>query len=207
MNKLMSIDEYDINEKAMKGFAELMSHVCRLYTCSESSSVSEYEGHRIAESILYVLDFDESNTQAAMELLSSDDVIATWTRKRRELEEHIPSVMELWQLVVSTMPSIHNIALRDTLASIGELPRLYDTFFAAHEVPCKIDYPLSMPVSEKLKGLDYIEAWLEQVLKEARFLARYDTKDMTAHLEAWCPDYRGLLINLYDPIHEAWGKQ
>lgn len=75
---------------------------------------------------------------------------------------------------------------------------------AAYEVPASIDYPLSKPVSEQLKGLDYVEAWLAQLLVEAGFLARFDTDEMTAYLETWCPDYRGLFINLYDPISEAW---
>ena len=108
-------------------------------------------------------------------------------------------------LQAAVMLPIRNIALRDTLASIGRLPQAYDTFFAAHEVPASIDYPLSKPLSEQLKGLDYVEAWLTQLLEEAQFLARFDVGEMTVHLETWCPDYRGLLINLYDPINEAWG--
>lgn len=56
------------------------------------------------------------------------------------------------------MPPIRNVALRDTLASLGQLRQVYDTRFAAHEVPCDIDYQLSMPVDPWLLGLDYIEA-------------------------------------------------
>ena len=40
---------------------------------------------------------------------------------------------------------------------------------------CSIDYPLSKPVSEQLKGLDFVEAWLAQLLEEAQFLAQFDT--------------------------------
>jgi hypothetical protein len=61
-----------------------------------------------------------------------------------------------------------------------------------------------VPVPEGLKGLDYVEAWLNQLLEEARFLALFDEDDISAYLDSWCPDYRGLLINLHDPIHEAW---
>ena len=68
-----------------------------------------------------------------------------------------------------------------------------------------IDYSLSKSVSEQLKGLDFVEAWLSQLLEEAQFLAQFDTDSMIAYLHEWCPDYRGLLINLYDPISEAWG--
>lgn len=74
--------------------------------------------------------------------------------------------------------------------------------FDAYQVPCSIDYPLSAPVSEELRDLDYVEAWLAKLLEEARFLARFDLGDMVEHLESWCPDYRGLLINLYEPIRD-----
>lgn len=204
VNELFGIIEAVPSERAMRGFSRLMAHVCGLYTCGESSSVSEREGYELAESVLYVLGFGANDTQQTIRLLSSNDVVAAWTQRRREIELRIPIVMERWQRVVCVMPPIHNIALRDTLASISGLPTAYDTFFAAHEVPCSIDYPLSEPVSERLKGLDYVEAWLKRLLVEARFLAQFDTEEMCAYLDAWCPDYRGLLINLYEPIHDAW---
>ena len=205
MNDVLSSVESAANEKAMVGFTKLMNHICALYTCGESSSISELEGHELAESALYVLGLTGETAQQTLDLLASDDIVSIWTQKRSELESRIPGVMELWQRTAAIMPPIRNIALRDTLASIGRLPQAYDTFFAAHEVPASIDYPLSKPLSEQLKGLDYVEAWLTQLLEEAQFLARFDVGEMTAHLEAWCPDYRGLLINLYDPINEAWG--
>lgn len=205
MNDVLSIVESAANEQAMAGFAKLMNHICMLFTCGESSSVSEFEGRELAESALYVLGLADETAQQTLGLLASDDIVALWTQKRSELESRIPGVMRLWQRAATVMPPIRNIALRDTLASIGRLPQAYDTFFAAHEVPASIDYPLSKPLSEQLKGLDYVEAWLTQLLEEAQFLARFDVGEMTVHLEAWCPDYRGLLINLYDPINEAWG--
>jgi len=204
MNDLLGIVESAANEQAMRGFVELMNHICALFTCGESSSVSEFEGHELAESALYVLGLAEETTQQTLGLLASDDVVAIWAQKRRELESRIPGAMALWKRATAVMPPIRNIALRDTLASIGRVPQAYDTFFAAHEVPASIDYPLSKPISEQLKGLDYVEAWLVQLLEEAQFLARFDVGEMTAYLDAWCPDYRGLLINLYDPINEAW---
>ena len=204
MSDLLSIVEPAATERAMEGFAMFMAHICELYTCGESSSVSELEGHELAESTLYVLGLAPETTEQTIALLSADDVVAVWTRKRAELEARISQVMELWRHVADIMPPIRNIALRDTLASIGRLPQAYDTFFAAHEVPANIDYPLSKPVFEELKGLDYVEAWLTQLLAEAQFLARFDTVEMVTYLESWCPDYCGLLINLYDPINAAW---
>ena len=204
MSDLLSIVKPVANEQAIKGFAVLMAHICELYTYGESSSVSELEAHDLAESALYVLGLTDETEQQTIDILASGDVVAVWARKRSDLESRIPEVMRLWGRVVAIMPPIRNIALRDTLESLGRLPQCYDTFFAAHEVPCNIDYPLSKPASEQLKGLDYVEAWLLQLLEEAQFLAQFDTGAMVSYLDEWCPDYRGLLINLYDPIEEAW---
>ena len=200
-NALLSLDGFG-SERAMRGFAALMTHVCRLYTLGGSSSVSQQEGYDLAESVLYVLGFFGEEPEVAVSLLESEDVVGAWTERRKLLEARIPEVMSLWRQVVVTMPPFRNIALRDTLASIERLPSCYDTFFGAHQVPCSIDYPLSAPVSEELRGLDYVEAWLAQLLEEARILARFDLDDMVEHLESWCPDYRGLLINLYEPIRD-----
>ena len=106
MNDVLSIVEAVADERAMRGFARLMNHICALYTCSESSSVSESEAHELAESALYVLGLAGETTQQALRLLASEDVVAVWTRKRRELESRIPGVMELWQRVIAVMPPI-----------------------------------------------------------------------------------------------------
>ena len=204
MTDLLSIVDPIRSEQALEGFAVLMRHVCELYTCGESSTVSESEGYELAESTLYVLGLSDESDQQTLDILSEEDVVAVWNHKRKELESRIPEVMKLWERVITLMPPIRNIALRDTLASIDKLQQTYDTFFAAHEIPASIDYPLSKPVSENIKGLDYIESWLQQLLSEAEFLARFDTEEMIAYLNEWCPDYRGLHINLYEPIYEAW---
>lgn len=96
------------------------------------------------------------------------------------------------------MPPIRNMALRDTLANIGQLRRSYDTYFAAHEVPCHIDYPLSQPIDEHLQGIGYVQAWLDQLLSETQWLTQFTPESCITALERACPDYRGLHVNLYD---------
>ena len=63
------------------------------------------------------------------------------------LDAHTGAALGVWREISVTMPPIRNVALRDTLASFGELKSLYDTRFAAHAVPCDIDYQLSAPVA------------------------------------------------------------
>ena len=136
--------------------------------------------------------------EEAARVLDVEDPIALWHDGLDALDARMDAALGTWREIVAIMPPIRNVALRDTLASLGELKRRYDTRFAAHEVPCDIDYQLSAPVGPQLLGLDYIEAWLAQLLAETRWIAQFDTTSCIAVLERTCPDYRGLHVNLYD---------
>ena len=131
-------------------------------------------------------------------MLDVSDPVALWRECVHALERRVDGALALWREVVATMPPIRNVSLRDTLTSLGNLRRRYDARFAAHEIPCDIDYQLSVPVDSSLMGIDYVEAWLKQLLAEARWIARYDVDSCVRVLERVCPDYRGLHVNLYD---------
>lgn len=185
-------------ERARNNFALLMSHMASLYCMGACSSVSAHEAHELAESVAYALGIADATPEEAALALDVDEPIKLWEEAVRALERRVDDALALWREVMMVMPPIHNVALRDTLASLGELRRRYDTRFAAHEVPCDIDYQLSEPVDPSLMGINYVEAWLTQLLDEARWIARFDVDSCVSALERACPDYRGLHVNLYD---------
>ncbi|NHM16536.1 hypothetical protein GMI69_07690 [Eggerthellaceae bacterium zg-887] len=191
--------------RASNNFARLMSHVAGLYCAGGSSSVSACEANELATSVAYALGIAGATPWEAARALDVDDPIALWHNGVRRLEKRMDAALALWREVVATMPPIRNIALRDTLASLGEMKQRYDGYFAAHEVPCDIDYQLSEPMDPGLLGLDYVEAWLAQLLAETRWIAQFDTDSCISVLERTCPDYRGLHVNLYDLLlpHES----
>lgn len=191
--------------RASDNFARIVAHVAGLYCAGTSSSVSAAEAHELAMSVTFTLGIADASAEEAAAVLDVDDPIALWREGVRALQDRTDGVLALWREVMATMPPIRNVALRDTLASLGEVRRRYDVFFAAHEVPCDIDYQLSEPVGPGLMGIAYVEAWLAQLLAEARWIARFDVDSCVAVLERVCPDYRGLHINLYDLLlpHEA----
>ncbi|MGN0078474.1 MAG: DUF6179 domain-containing protein [Coriobacteriales bacterium] len=192
----------EVLERRAQALAGLVGHLMQLYTCGDASTVSQAEGYALLESACYVLGVNALEDESAA-LLESEDLPAVFHEKRRALEQQAENLLQLWQDVCLTMPQINNIALRDTLASIGGFKARYDTLFAAHEVPAEIDYPLSRPVPEQLKGLDYLHAWLTQLQREARYLARFDLGECIRVLESSCPDYQGLHVNLCDLIERA----
>ena len=185
-------------ERAQQNFARLMAHVARLYCMGGSSSISALEAQELAMSAAYVLGIVDATAEEAARVFDVEDPIALWHDGLDALDARMDAALGTWREIVAIMPPIRNVALRDTLASLGELKRRYDTRFAAHEVPCDIDYQLSAPVGPQLLGLDYIEAWLAQLLVETRWIAQFDAGSCIAALECTCPDYRGLHVNLYD---------
>lgn len=185
-------------DRASESFARLMAHVAGLYCAGGSSSVSAFEAHELAMSVAFALGIADATPEEAAIVLDVDDPVALWHEGVRALQRRTDAALALWRDVVATMPPIRNVALRDTLASLGELRRRYDVHFAAHEVPCDIDYQLSEPVDPGLLGIDYVEAYLARLLVEARWIARFDVERCVAVLERACPDYRGLHVNLCD---------
>lgn len=184
--------------RAQHNFAQLMAHVASLYCMNGSSSLSQQEMAELTLSIAYTLGRADATPEEAIQALNADDPIALWHSHLAALDCRIDNALVTWKRIVLAMPLIRNVALRDTLASLGDLKSRYDTRFAAHTVPCDIDYQLSEPIDTNLRGLDYIEAWLAQLERETMWIAQFDVDSCISTLERVCPDYRGLHINLYD---------
>lgn len=192
-------------DRAQENFSRLMVHVAKLYCMGGSSSISSHEAQGLATSVAYVLGIADATVEEATCVLDVEDSIALWHEGLHALDVRVDAALDMWREIIAAMPPIRNVALRDTLESLGELRRLYDTCFAAHEVPCDIDYQLSKPVGPQLMGLDYIEAWLARLLVETRWIAQFDVENCIVVLERACPDYKGLHVNLYDLLspHES----
>ena len=186
-------------EKALANFDYLYRKLIRLYTMGSTGSVSKLEAAQIFESLSFVLGICGDGNPDALDELAEQDPDTLFRRKQAELSVQVDRALDTWRAICVTMPPINNVALRDSLADIGNLKTLYDTYFAAHEVPLgDLQYQLSSPVSESLLGISYVQAWLDQLLTETRFIAQFTTESCIAALEQVCPDYKGLHVNLYD---------
>lgn len=184
--------------RAQHNFAQLMTHVASSYCMNGSSSLSQQEMAELTLSVAYTLGLADSTPEEAAQTLGADNPIALWHERLAVLDSRIDNALVMWKRIILAMSPIHNVALRDTLASLGDLKSRYDKRFAAHTVLCDIDYQLSEPIDTNLRGLDYIEAWLAQLERETMWIAQFDVDSCISTLERVCPDYRGLHINLYD---------
>ena len=180
--------------QAQENFWQLLCRQARLYA-PDSSSLPLETTAALAESILLTLGADSSPTT-----LLSENLPEKFRQGQRRLRQKMEMTRRLWQVAWATRPEVENRSLLDTLNSLKYFPTRYDLRFFAQEIPCDIDYQLSQPVPEILRGVDYVNEWLRRLCLEQDFLGRFEPALVRAVLKRSCPDYRGLLINLYEPI-------
>ena len=196
-----------LDDHAAANFAYLYRKLIRLYA-NGAGSVTRVEAAQLLESLSFVLELSTDGLvadAAAIAELGESNPDELFRHKQTKIATRVDKALETWRLVCETMPPLRNVSLRDTLASIGGIKSRYDTYFAAHEVPCDIQYQLSVPVDESLRGIDYVQAWLNQLLRETQYIAQFTPESCTKVLEQSCPDYKGLHVNLFDLLaqHES----
>lgn len=172
-----------------------------LFTMGESTSIPEYDAHRLLESMCFVLgvDADDPDEAAMLDVLEqgAEEVFA---RNLHRFEEQTAQVEGLWKDVCLSMPLLESVALRNTLESLRDFGARYEPRFFAHEIPADIDYPLCRPVPEALQGVAYVTGYLERLLAECRFLRRCDLGRCQAVLRRVHPAYGELIVNLFEPV-------
>jgi hypothetical protein len=179
-------------------FVRLLERRTAIFTMGDSTSVPKDAAIDLVRSVCFVLGIDLD--EPVPERLLSVDLEAEFQRDLAAVGRKVELTGRLWREACAGLPLIPNIALRDTLANIGDFPKHYDYRSMAHEIPCMIDYPLCHPVPESLEGVDYVNDYLLRLLMESDFIRRFERDACVRVLENTCPDYNGLLINLYEPI-------
>ena len=149
----------------------MFSGLVMLRTHEASSPISEFEAVQLANSLYYVLGSSDL-PPASLNNALANDPFTFYVRQVKHLEERVEALLVIRKRVCELMPPIRNVSLRDTLGSIGKIRDLYDIRFRAHEVPCDIQYQLSCPVDNSLMGIDYLEAWISELLKVAVYIGQ-----------------------------------
>ncbi|MGM9537561.1 MAG: DUF6179 domain-containing protein [Candidatus Onthomonas sp.] len=169
------------------------------FTGGESSSLPAETAQALLDSLLFVLEQDLQARREDWRGLLTGDLEPVYRAGLDRLSDKLAYGEGLWQRVCAGLPPVENRSMLDTLKSIGGFWRRYDCRFAATEIPCDIDYQLCIPVPETLRGVDYVNNYLERLAVENRLLRRFPRSVLEPVLRSCCRDYRGLLINLYEP--------
>lgn len=187
--------------------AALLVRQIALYTANESSSVPAAAARELPRGVLFFLAVPEepdgggeADRAARIRTLLSCDLADELARGQRRAQRDAALTLALWRKVVAALSPLENRSLRDTLRSIGRGFHRYDTRFFPQRFDCDIDYQLSQSVSESLLGINYVNRYLIDLAAENSLLTRLPQGEVRAVLERSCPDWRGLLVNLYAPV-------
>ncbi|MGE4485925.1 MAG: DUF6179 domain-containing protein [Oscillospiraceae bacterium] len=178
----------------------LLSRWTGLYTLGDSSSVRTETAQEILSSIWFLIRLYLKESAKPAKYLVAADVEEVLAQAIVIAEQKIGKGKELYKAACLSMPDVGNISLFDTLKGIGSFFKRYDCRFCAHQIPCDIDYQLCLPVPETLCGIEYITEYLRRLLIENNFIRHFKKEDVIGLLKVYCPDYKGLLINLYEPV-------
>ena len=149
---------------------ELLAAQIVRFTAGERSSVPAEKAQELMASLCMTLDIQ--NPARARQLLHGDAGAALAARQKH-LRYCWALCRQLWQRAADTAPVWQNLALRETLESIGQsitAKAAYHVQFFAHELPCSIDYPLCDPVPETLQGAEYLAEYLKRLCEENALL-------------------------------------
>jgi hypothetical protein len=179
----------------------LLGQLTERYTMGDSSSVPVETAEELFKSIFFTIGLCmKTPGKPLASLLKKANMQELLQAGLVEIESQMEFGKKLLQQVKDSAPRIENISYQDTLAGIEGFFKKYDYRFFAHEIPCHIDYQLYYPVPDELQGIEYINEYLRRLLIENRFCGHFDTGKMMRVLKSSCPDYKDLLINLYEPV-------
>ena len=189
-------DEINIQSKLW----QLLARRTELYTMGEHSSVRIETAQELLQSISFCLDIYLKQSGHTKKLLITADLEELFDLEQKAIEEQMDLGKRLYSKACLTAPKIENISYKDTLRSVGGFFKKYDYRFFAHLIPCDIDYQLCHSVKESLQGVEYINQYLGRIIIENAFINKFEKNLAENLLNSYCSDYKGLLINLYEPL-------
>lgn len=178
----------------------LLGKLTERFTMGDSSSVPIETAQELLKSICFTIGMYLKASNDSILLLNSEEMETLLESGRVKIETEIETGKALLLKAKTNALPIENISYNDTLKGIGVFFKKYDYRFFAHQIPCDIDYQLCHAVSEELQGIEYINEYLLRLFIENEFCKRVDLKKIKSLLRSYCTDYKGLLINLYEPI-------
>lgn len=178
----------------------LLEKQTRRYTLEESTSVRVETAQELLQSLLYCLRLALQGKPDRRNLLLHGDYEALIRSGLELVQRETQRGLIRYQYSCSHPPAVTNRAYRDTMGDILHFFRSYHPQFFAHLVDCSIDYQLFLPVSERLLGISYLNAYLSRLALENQLINRFQQGAVLGCIQAACPDYEDLLVNLYEPV-------
>jgi hypothetical protein len=187
-------------ERIRMQIIELLAGRTARYTAGASSSVRMETAQNILQSTLYTLGVRLKSLpepDAAIPLLDQESLNDLYRQGRAIIGSRIDMAKQLFEAVRNQRISTGNLEYHETVDNgIAVFFAEYDPDFAAHETPSSIDYPLSLALPG-LTGIEYIDAYLQQLLMENQFCHHFAPEEIESLLRGYDDHYQHLLINIF----------
>lgn len=152
---------------------QLLSVRTQRYTMGESSSVTVEVANELLKSICFTLELAcQAKGLDLYALPENTSLSALFLAGQAEIEKRVLEGKKLLSQALRLLEMVEDPIFHETVLEIKQFFRRYDTAFFAHDIPCGIDYLLDTPVSEHLQGIEYITAYLTQLLEEGETVPR-----------------------------------
>ena len=178
---------------------QLLSRQMEWYTAGESTSIRVEQAQELLDSICYCLGISATHPDGRWRRLLHCDIAQEYAEGLLRVEQKKQLGICMWQAACANLPPVWSTAMLDTLKSLGSFWKKYDSGLFAHWLPGGLDYQLAIPVSDTIQGVDYAIRYLEHLFSENRFLSAYQPDTLIPILNQYCPDYKGLVVNLFEP--------
>lgn len=179
--------------------AQLLQKQLTRFTHGESSSVKAETAQGILLSLLFTISLALKGIpeiEEQLKALTEEGLESLHTRGREVLKAKVMRAKVLLSAVKHSRVNTDNEAYNQTVdIAIPGFFTMYDLYYAAHGIPCMIDYPLAIEVTDRA-GIEFIEAFLQRLVWENAFCARFPAEELTQLFIGYHSDFNDLLENI-----------
>ena len=203
MNNEIIGDANNSNGDAQRFFTkmwELLSHEAQRYNGADSTSMTVERAQDLMASLMYTFTVVSQYEAVPMEAFAQQDFEQVLKRGRKILSDRKNEARQAFDELCRISPKYQNVYYLDTIKNIDLFFKRYDIYYDAHQIPCSIDYPLLNPVSEDLKGVDYIDEYINRIGVENQFVNCFDFDIAVKELKKSLTNYIEDFTNLCAPI-------
>ena len=168
----------------------LLAKQAALYTKGDSGSMPRETAQELLESVRYTLECGEYAADKA------ENTELAFKRGQAIIKQRVDRCARLLLAASRSLPYVPSACMSATLRAVGTFIKGYDWQYMAHFLPRDIDYPLCLPVSHQLRGIDYALAYMESFTAENRLLALFGGAQVRSAARAVCPDYIHVPVNI-----------
>lgn len=188
------------NEALQERLWLLLSQQVQRKTQGDHSSLREEDAAALLDSMLFSLRYYLYKQGLPIRMLLTENLSAMLVHAQDALRLELQTAKTLYTIACKQVVTLGSRSLMDTLAGVDMFFASYDYRLHAQDIPGAIDYQLCHPIDESWRGVLYIRQYLEHLLTENKLITCFALPTVEKLLLRNSPDYRMLLVNLYEVV-------